>query len=448
MNLITIMSDSFRYDHVGVNGNDWIRTPSLDRFAREHAMVFENAYCGSFPTIPNRTDIHTGYWTSLRRGWTPLQADDLTLARHLSANGFRTMHVWDTPHLGNSDFRKGFDGWKWIRGQEGDGFEVKSSDTIPFDREKCREDLAELHLTNHTHRQFEKDYAAPNTFATAERWLEHNYDKGDFYLAVDTFDPHEPWDPPEYYANLYDRDYDGHTPIYIPKYQYCDGWTEAQVRHTRAMYAGECTMVDHAVGRLLQKVEDMGLLGSTLVVFMSDHGHLLGDHGRFGKSNRDAKMFPDDPRYQEERVWPLYRDIARINMMIHLPGTDASRTGAIMQPVDLFPTFCEFLGVDKPDTLEGRSLIPVLRGATDTHRDIAVTTSYIKAHDMAITDGSKTHYILGDTQAPLLFDLETDPREEHDILDGNEEEGARLRSLVHQEFAPLVEDKALLDVLT
>ncbi len=63
VNAIFVMSDSFRYDHVGANGNDWIRTPSIDRFAREHAVVFENAYCGSFPTIPNRTDVHTGYWT-------------------------------------------------------------------------------------------------------------------------------------------------------------------------------------------------------------------------------------------------------------------------------------------------------------------------------------------------------------------------------------------------
>ncbi|MBD3240494.1 MAG: sulfatase-like hydrolase/transferase, partial [Chitinivibrionales bacterium] len=141
MNVILVMSDSFRYDHVGANGNDWIRTPSLDRFAREHAMVFDNAYCGSFPTIPNRTDIHTGYWTSLRRGWTPLPSDDMTIARHLRANGYRAMHIWDTPHLGVAQFYHGFDGWRWIRGQEGDGYEANGLDIPPFDADKCKTDL-------------------------------------------------------------------------------------------------------------------------------------------------------------------------------------------------------------------------------------------------------------------------------------------------------------------
>ncbi len=361
--------------------------------------------------------------------------DDKTLAAHLSANGWRTMHIWDTPHLGKAGFRQGFDGWKWIRGQEGDGFEVRGSDTIPFDRDKCRVDLAELHLTNNRYRQFERDYAAPSTFATAERWIEHNYDKGPFFLAIDTFDPHEPWDPPEYYTNLYDNDYDGHTPIYIPKYQFCDRWTEAQVRHTRAMYAGECTMVDHAFGRFMTKVEDMGLLNDTMVVFMSDHGHLLGEHGRFGKSNRDAKLFSGDSRYQG--TWPLYRDITRINMMIHLPGTTPSRTRAIVQPVDLFPTVCEFLDVRIPDTVEGESVLPVLDGRTEMHREVAVTMPFARDGYFAATDGAWSCHRFGRTEGELLFDIQADPSESRNQVHDRPAEDERLRGLLRNAFSSL-----------
>ncbi len=433
MNIITIMSDSLRYDHVGCNGNDWIRTPNLDRFAYEHAVVFDNAYCGSFPTIPNRTDIHCGYWTMLRRGWSPLSKDDYTLSSHLSKNGLRTMHIWDTPHINGANMQMGFNGWKWNRGQEGDGFEIAGDDIPRHDKEKCHSHLVKSHFTNHKFRKFEQDYASPMTFNAAEKWLEHNYNKGDFLLSIDTFDPHEPWDPPEYYTNRYDKEYDGHDPIYIPWYQFCDNWTEAQIRHTRAMYAGEVTMVDHAFGRFLTKIEDMGLLENTMIIFMSDHGHLLSEHGRFGKSNRDSRIFiEEDKRYEEP--WALYRDITHLNMMIHLPGTEAGRTDALMQPVDLFPTICDACSIEKPDTLEGKSLIPVLSGETKQHRETVITSPYSIGNSSAITDGRWVLHVMKDGEENLLFDLENDPNEENNIIADNKDEAERLKKSITAEL--------------
>jgi len=444
MNVITIMSDSLRYDHLGCNGNPYIRTPNIDRFARESAMVFDNAYCGSFPTIPNRTDIHTGYWTFLRRGWTPLQAGDITLAGHLSSNGIPSMHIWDTPHLNKSNFQQGFAGWKLIRGQEGDGFEIPDAGTARFDREKCHDRLAPSHLANHKDRRFEQDYACAKTFAAAERWLERNYTRDGFYLAIDTFDPHEPWDPPQWMIDMYDTAYDGHAPILIPWYQFCDDWTEAQIRQTRARYAGEVTLVDRAIGRFMTKVEDMGLLDNTVIVFMSDHGHLLGEHGRFGKSNRDGKRFVDqDPRYKAG--WHLYRDITHLVMMLHVPGVEAGRTSAIMQPVDLFPTICEAMGIDKPDTLEGSSLMPVLGDETQTHRDFAVTSGFGDDASFTLTDGAHSLLFAGDGAEPAFYDLVADPGEDNNLMAERGRDAAGLRERFMEYFGTIVDDKSKLD---
>lgn len=444
MNVITIMSDSLRYDHLGCNGNDWIRTPNIDRFAARHAMVFDNAYCGSFPTIPNRTDIHCGYWTFLRRGWTPLLPEDITLSAHLSAHGIPGMHIWDTPHLNKAHFQQGFDGWKHIRGQEGDGLEIRENDIAVFDRDKCHERLAQLHLTNHKYRRFEQDYASVKTFATAERWLEHNYTRDGFYLAIDTFDPHEPWDPPQWLIDLYDREYDGHEPIVIPLYQFCDHWTKAQIRQTRARYAGEVTLVDRAFGRFMTKVEDMGLLDSTLIVFMSDHGHLLGEHGRFGKSNRDWKRFVQtDKRY--EKGWPLYRDVTHLAMMVHLPGARAGRSAAIMQPVDLYPTICDAVGVDRPQGLEGDSLLPVLRGERDEHRPFAVTAGYIGGDELAITDGQRSLLFAGGGAKPEYYEPAADPGEKQNLIAEKTAEANALQQGFVEYFDRLVDDKSKLD---
>jgi arylsulfatase A-like enzyme len=94
------------------------------------------------------------------------------------------------------------------------------------------------------------------------RWLEENVECQPFFLYVDTFDPHEPWDPPQWYVDLYDPGYQGEEVIY-PQYAPCDFLSEAEVKHCRALYAGEVTMVDAWVGKLLNRLDDLGLREDT-----------------------------------------------------------------------------------------------------------------------------------------------------------------------------------------
>ena len=121
MNFIIIISDTFRRDHLGCYGNEWISTPHIDAFAR-HAAVFDNAYSASFPTVPHRRDLMTGCFTAAYTDWAPLTADETVIADVLSGAGYTTAMIADTPHIleNGYHFDRGFDGWEWIRGQESD----------------------------------------------------------------------------------------------------------------------------------------------------------------------------------------------------------------------------------------------------------------------------------------------------------------------------------------
>lgn len=114
MNIVLIVSDTFRRDHLGCYGNDWIHTPNIDNLAKESVM-FNNAYAASFPTVPNRRDLVTGRFTFTHSDWSPLPRDEVVLADVLREDGYVTMLIADTPHIlkDGYHFDRGFDGWIW-----------------------------------------------------------------------------------------------------------------------------------------------------------------------------------------------------------------------------------------------------------------------------------------------------------------------------------------------
>ncbi|GAH07471.1 unnamed protein product, partial [marine sediment metagenome] len=123
MNVIQIVSDTFRRDFLGCYGNSWIHTENLDALAKE-SLVFDKAYLASFPTIPNRHDMFTGRYTFTYSAWSPLPRNEVVLSQVLRQAGYTTMLIVDTPHLVRDGFSydRGFDGWRWIRGQESDRY--------------------------------------------------------------------------------------------------------------------------------------------------------------------------------------------------------------------------------------------------------------------------------------------------------------------------------------
>ena len=263
MNIIVVVTDTFRRDHLPCYGAADVNTPNLDRFA-ERALIFEDCYAASFPTVPARADLMTGRYTFTYLPWAPLPQDEVTLADMISAAGYNTAAIADTPFLARRGYgqERGFKEFIYVRGQ--------------------------LHGTEKEYRHQQRQvsevegYCAPKTFTEAADWLERHHERP-FFLYIDTWDPHEPWDPPAYYVKPYFPDYN-HEVIAPTYYDYAaDGVTERELEIARACYKGEIAMVDHWFGYLMERVRVLNLLENTAIFFLSDHGFYFGEHGLFGK---------------------------------------------------------------------------------------------------------------------------------------------------------------------
>ena len=371
MNVILIISDTFRRDHLGCYGNTWIHTPNLDNLARE-SMVFERAYAASFPTVPNRRDVFTGRYTFTYSDWSPLPPEEIVLAEVLRQAGYVTMLIGDTPHIFKDGyhFDRGFNGWIWIRGQENDRYSTDPIEyNFPCNPEKLRSPYNTYvqYMRNTSQRQYETDYFVVQTMIEAAKWLERNRKHEKFFLCVDTFDPHEPWDPPSWYVDLYDPGYEGEEVTY-PAYGPCDYMTPDELNHARALYAGEATMVDRWIGFLIDRVKELGLWDDTAIIFTTDHGFYHGEHGLIGKSIITQEA---------HGLAPLYEEIVHIPLMIRVPGLKPGKCEAFAQPPDLMPTILEIAEAEIPETVQGRSLLPFLKGENPEWRDFAVTSPSI-----------------------------------------------------------------------
>ena len=450
MNFIIIVSDTLRRDHLGCYGNDWISTPHIDAFAGK-SIVFDRAYSASFPTVPHRRDLLTGRLTATYTPWAPLSEDEVVLAEVLGDAGYTSMMACDCPHILENGYHydRGFDGFEWIRGQETDRWKTHpEAPEHPCDPAKIRgpERLQRLHRRNVAGWQYEADTFVAGTMATAARWLEDNYGRDHFFLYVDTFDPHEPWDAPQWYVDMYDPGYTGEVVDY-PRYSTTDYLTAEELNHCRALYAAEVTLVDRWVGMLLQRIEDLGLLDDTLVLLTTDHGFLHGEHGIIGKSLIAEGSFS---------YIPLYEEINHIPFIIHFPGAAPARSQAIVQPIDVMPTFLELAGAADPGTMHGTSFAGLLTGSSQDHLSFAVSTPFLRSENPPVTvvkdqwaavlypqrgtegglidkavDGFEKVQDAGeDVGADLLFDVRADPGQSTNIASEHPDVLAQLRRIL------------------
>ena len=365
MNVVFIMNDTWRYDYVGANGNDWIQTPVLDQFAKESA-VFDRSYIASFATIPTRHDLMKGRFGNPLHPWQPLQWDALTMPEVLRANDYVTMLINDTPHMINYGygFDRPFHAWEMIRGNE-----VDRSRTDWFPDWKI-EDFEKYRTNSHMatyrrqtmDRNLEEEYFAPMVMKSTCDWLERNAGHDGFFLWVDSFDPHEPWDPPQHYIDMYDPDFDG-TSVYWPRYARTEDFlTDREQEHIGKLFAAECTMCDTHIGRVLNKIDNLGMRDNTIVIIMSDHGHYFGEHGLQSKTG------------------PLYEEVSHQILMIHHPeGIGAGkRLQALVQSPDVTVTIMDMLGVEAPTEMDvqGESLLPLMTGDKRSVRRAAVSGGY------------------------------------------------------------------------
>jgi arylsulfatase A-like enzyme len=440
-NVIVLMNDTLRRDHLnayglpapwarpGHAGEPFIHTPGLDRLAAESA-VFDRFYCGSYPTIPCRYDLFAGRYGFPTRGWQPLEADDQVLSELVRGPGFLPMLIYDTPMLGNDayNYTRGFGGVLFQRGQHGDRYNVDPVEpALPAAPHKLKNVAAtRLYLRNSADRVYERDWMHGRTLSATFDWLERNRSRENFVLWVDMWDPHEPFDAPAFDLERYaDPGYRGDSVIY-PRYGRGDYLSDAERNQVRALYAAQVTAVDRWIGRLLEKLDTLRLSRNTLLISLSDHGHLFGDHQLQGK--------PTGPYGR------LYEVTARVPLLIRHPqGLGAGRRiGGLAQHPDLLPTILEFLGIAPPAAAEGRSLWPLIDGRAAAIRPYAFSGRFSRsagdavARDAAGFDGWAGGDQVGEPVTVTseewalvcppgvagreLYHLPTDPQQEHNVI--------------------------------
>ncbi len=409
LNMIVIIADTFRADHLGCYGSTRVKTPYLDKLAGE-GVVFTDATAEGLPTIPCRRVYHTGKSVLPEAKWQPLAGSDITFAEVLQKHGIKTSFIVDTYHhfKPNYNFHRGFDSWQWIRGQETDRW--KSGPKEKFDPKKHMpahlwnkgyDANVRQYLMNTQDRKSEEDYFCAQSCNAAVDWLEQNANGDPFMLWVDMFDPHEPWDAPKRFQKMYRDEYP------YERYLFGYGVRNADIRPDdlpviRDLYAAEVTFSDYCIGRFLKRIEEMGLTDDTIIVFSTDHGTHLGEEGCVQKT-----------------PGLLNACVTRIPLIIKHPDKsfDGRRIDGLVSAIDFMPTFLGLLGIDDYKNMDGRNMWELVTGQVPSlHENVyTVFNKFGAIHNL------DWHYFqnvwtknLG--KGPCLYSLRTDPAQSENVI--------------------------------
>ncbi len=465
-NILWICTDQQRFDTLGALGNPHIRTPNLDRLASE-GVAFTNAYCQSPICTPSRASFLTGCYPSAIRvnrngGAAPPAAPPLVtrlLAEagydcglvgkfHLSAahgrsearadDGYR---VFEWSHHPRPEPELPSDANAYLRwlADQGVAWEVAYGAETPAGWSAASLQPEELVARYHQSALYGPGIAARwhQTTWCAERaiaFLSERRD-GPWALSVNPFAPHPPIDPPPEYLARVDP-----ATMPLPRFRPADlAQQEAlaaidfqtrprppaayDARRMIAAYYAQIEHLDAEVGRILDALEDTGQRENTMVVFMSDHGEMLGDHGLRLKGCR------------------FYEGLVHVPLIVSWPGQlgKGRRSDALVELLDLAPTLLEVAGLPLPAHIQGRSLLPLLTGqaAPGQHRAF-VRCEY---HDALALPGGSRATMIRDERHKLvvyhgqglgeLYDLRDDPDEFHNLWDDPARAAQKLDLLGH-----------------
>lgn len=438
-NVLVISSDDHAAYAVGAYGNSAIRTPNLDRLSGQ-GIRFERAYANCPFCTPSRQSLITGKYphgcgvTLLQ---TPLAEEQVTIADHLRELGFKTAAVGKM-HF-NSDLTHGFEFRIDAKDHDAHLAENRARKPPPDQPFKpvwrpfqvpAGEWLNASRLPGTGYPRpgdpenqglYDDDFLGTYYVRQAIDFMTRNRDQR-MCVWLSFYEPHSPFNFPVEFASMYDP-----SEIELPATGPADArWvpaifrdlTDEEKRGITASYYNSVEYLDANVGRILDALEESGLDQSTLVVYVSDHGYLLGHHGRFEKHM-------------------MWEEIVRVPLIIRHPNLDPRAESALVEMVDLTPTILDILDVPPLERVDGRSLLGLLEGATAVHRDI-VFSEYL--HDnkaMVRTDRWKYVFTAGKEDLSLgyatghgpsgrdqrLYDMYEDPGEFNDLADSPESAG-------------------------
>jgi arylsulfatase A-like enzyme len=372
-NAIVILLDSLNRHMLGAYGGTEFATPNLDRFARR-AVRFARHYAGSLPCMPARHDILCGALDFLWKPWGSIELWEDPITVPLRRAGVTTKLISDHPHLfevGGENYHCDFSAWDYQRGHESDPWKTRSDPSWlgapSFQRGWTPYDNSRGYFRD------ESDFPGPRTMAAAARWLDEDSRFHDrFFLFVDEFDPHEPFDTPEPYASQYDPAWEGPHLIWPP---YIRGalahgvLTPRQAQQVRACYGAKLTMIDSWFGRVVEAVERNALWETTAVILCTDHGHYLGEKDIWGKPGV-----------------PVYEPLGHIPLLIAWPGVPPASVDALTSSTDIHATVMELFGVQAEHRTHGCSLISLIKREASAIHDHVL--SGVWGREVHLIDGT------------------------------------------------------------
>lgn len=418
-NILLIMTDEQRFDALGGLPDSVVDTPYLTEL-RTQGVFFRKAYSACPVCIPARRTLMSGktpYHHGVMMNYTtPLEGP--TLPELLQKNGYQT-HLSGKLHLFPERKRYGFESADWA-----DSCHSSSPDN-DYDRFLREHGLFEdlglghgLSFNGYAARPFhlEERYHYSNWCADmALRFLERRDPTAPFFLNLSFFQPHAPCSPPAYYFNKY-----LHAPMppspmgdwveELPDLQNglpVNAWRvdpeSWPLREYKAGYYGCVEQIDHQIGRVLYHLPKE----NTIILFLSDHGEMLGDHGWIRKRS-------------------AYEGSAHIPLLLWMPRKLAAEYGICLNtqidtPVelmDILPTVLDLAGIPIPENVDGMSLLPLMRGEPCSREYIhgeCARLETIGSGMQYLTDGREKYIWYPGLGKEQLFDLTADPREEHDL---------------------------------
>jgi arylsulfatase A-like enzyme len=428
-NILLLYTDQQRWDALGVNGNQDIKTPNLDQLAREglncdHVFV-QNPVC-----MPSRISMLSGLYPStlgILRNGVPVPEDTVVLPHLLHNYGYHSANIGKLhflPHA-NRDHRDphpgyGFDHLEisdepgcyedayraWVQRKAPEEMDDISVG-LPPATEVWQETMQIDDGIRHPGERFPKRaipfasrsdlthsaFVAEQTMAYLRR---HRSEP--FFCIAGFYSPHSPWVAPQEFIDLYDPQ-----ELTLPQYpEEIDArrsetyFSDRELRAARQGYYAMVSEVDAQVGRVLDCLDNLKLSENTIVIFTSDHGEWLGEHLRYGKGH------------------PGHDCIGRVPFIFHWPRglVDPGRTvHATIEAVDVVPTLLECAGIPTPCHLQGRSFLPLIEDQSDQARASALTEG--QGWKTLRTD--RFRYVIEADGSETLYDLWQDPGGYHDV---------------------------------
>ena len=420
-NVVLLYTDQQRWDALGCAGNDLIHTPNLDALAAEGA-VFTHTYCNSPVCMPSRQSMLSGQYPSsvgCTCNGVEMPEDVLTVQDVLGRAGYHTANIGKLHFLNHSDrdHREvhpayGFDELL-ISDEPGcydDAYIKWVAEKAPDEVENCRctsppavkRDRIEKHpRATHQPYVFEGPEDLTHTAFVAEetaRYIRERAGHGPFFVIGGFYAPHAPLNPPQKFVDMYD-------PAELPPPAKKEGegpfdLTTEEWQRVKAFYYALVSHIDDQVGRVVEALEETGQWDDTIIVFTSDHGENLGDHGLIAKG------------------MPAYDSCARVPLIVSYPnGFDGvGSREELIEGVDIVPTLLDYCGLQIPPIMQGRSFRPLLEG-----RDYEARTSAFIEHKFPFQAAQKSirtdryKYYVDARDNELLFDLKADPNEQEDV---------------------------------